>query len=179
MKSIKRILSIWSIMFVFALYISSCCTTHLTIIGEGTIRSTALDREVDIFSDSITGPFRINILTEVEVTFNDISELGFTQGLAVACNEEVVNEIDLESIEILLDKSFQYDNSDFKSETDLVLIEEIKNKIKVFEHELRIDFDEAFFSKATFEKGIYNFQFNYKTSDGFSFSNEINLNMNI
>ena len=180
MKSIKHTLSIWTIMFVFALYISSCCTEReAKIIGEGTIESIALDRQVDIFSDSITGDFRINILVETEYVFNDLTELGFTQALATSCEDDILNPIDKESIEILFDKPFQFENSTYESETDLALIEAVKNRIDVYDYEIVLVFDINFFSKATLEKDTYNLKINYKTTDGASFSNDIDLLMNI
>lgn len=179
MKSVKQVLSVWCIMFAIAMYISSCCTTDLKIIGEGTIQSTALDRAVNTSSDTITGPFKIDIFTEIEVVYNDLSELGFTQGLAVACNEDFVNTLDIESIEIILDKDFQYENSNFEAQKDLVSISEVKTQITVSEYVLKITFDAKFFSKAKFEKETYNLKVNFKTSDGVSFSNDINLVMDI
>ncbi|MGY3791419.1 hypothetical protein [Aquimarina sp. 433] len=94
-------------------------------------------------------------------------------------NTSYINELNLESLKISLDKDFIYDGNIIHANSNLIEITEIANNIDLYLTTLYVDFLNEFLEKSQFENQEYNFTFSIETTDGLQFDKEISATLNL
>ncbi len=113
------------------------------------------------------------------------NSLGFGNACyALTLRSEIDNPLLEETFSLTFDKSFVYNGDTITELTNVFDIEEIRDEIDMYENHMVfcsmgadkvIDFSNNFFEKATFDKSEYQVDFSCKTSDGLTFSKNINI----
>ncbi len=103
---------------------------------------------------------------------------------ALTLPREIDNPLLEETFSLTFDKPFIYNGDTISGLTNIFDLVEIRDEIDMYENHMAfcsmgadkvIDFSSDFFEKATFDKSEYEVYFSCETSDGLTFSKNINI----
>ena len=174
---VLRVLSQLLLLFSISFFLKSCrCTIYYQLTGHLEMTAYPL---LDNWSalDTIQQPFRIDCFFEFEdVSYWKNPDL-MSSAWAFSCEEIFVNPVDPETVHLSFARKFYIDSEVIDSGFNLMDIPDINFDASYVEY-CSIKFDSTFMKKASFEKGIYNFEFQAMTYDSLPLHHEISLFMN-
>ena len=170
MKKLKQLVLFYVLIFSSAIFIQSCCLGDHNITDSGTISiidGLLIESEVPL--DTITGPF--NVVLEPGLTlsdnFQDLSLLN--SSYAVTCDNPIENRIDLNTVELTLDKAISLDGVQIPEDTNLIGrqgVSFIDGDYSGAFLQLTVQFDQSFMDNAVFDSSQYDFTLKMSTDDG-------------
>ena len=183
----RKILKITGIYLLLIILDFSCTPPddHVLITDisfkSATIKNKKSDRA---FNDYVeTSIFRNDIVFAITENIEDIVSLNI--GLSEKCyattfDKTYDNSILEESFSLKLNKDFTYKNNTITANQNLFEIPEIRNQISIFESNQAfgdkiIEFSTAFVKEAIFDNGVYQIEFECKTSDNRIFNKMIEV----
>ena len=175
-KRISHLVILYTFLFGTAIFVQSCCNDEdtITIVGNGTMEifNSSTNGNVPVEGD-ITGAFVVFVTPETEIS--DVTEFGLmNSAYAVSCDFEFANNIQLESLVLTCDKSFELGDLTIEAGTDLlnfdgVVVPSVSNLR--LSAEVLITFTNTFTDQAVFEESVHTFTINMSTDDGLDIVN--------
>lgn len=170
----KKVLYIFLAFHMLSLM--SCCEEDYRIVGFQEIGAFQ-DRLLQEPLTTVDGPFLIFAGVERVVANLGIHNPFVNQAYATTCGENFLNTVNMESITVSANKPYQFMGNEVSANTDMIGT----NGIVVSEDfgSFYIDFMSAFVDNADFPEGTYSFTVSFTTSDGTTYSETIDLDMQI
>ncbi len=174
MNSLKNLLVFYAVLFIFALFIQSCCTSSYKIIGVGDLSIIgATTGEIDTIRNEFT--FVINPELELMSNVNNINLMA--SSYALSCDINISNSIDLSTVKIFCDKNFVFDNETVTPNTDFVNFDGIilDSTVSLDIVTVSIGVSQLFIDAALFENEAHQFTIEMETDDGVTLRDSISL----
>lgn len=178
LRRVKALLGLYGLIFLSVL-IQSCCEEDLLITSVGYMSAwKSADFESGSGSETIytiTGEFYLDVgFHQKVVAANNYTFMG--SAYATSCKENMLNEIDENSLFLAIDHSFVHNEDTIPQNTNLLDLEGSGIEWNVNDYGTVIfHFTDDFFDRSTLENGDYTFSFEGHTSDHTHLASEIEL----
>lgn len=182
----KKFLTILGLYFLLIIFGNSCGPEEIVFINDIRFEScTIKDRKEDrAFNNYVeTKIFKNDVVFAIQEQIETVASLNL--GLVEKCYattfaKKFNNSILIESFSLKLNKEFTFNNQVISANQNLFTNTEIKNQISVFKSnqafgDIIIEFNPSFMSEAIFVNGIYQIEFECKTTDNRVFNKIIEV----
>ncbi len=169
MKRLKQVVLFYVMIFSTAIFIQSCCLGDHQITDSGAIvinEGLLLGPEFPV--DTISGPF--SVVLEPGLTLSDnFQDLGIVNSAyAITCDNPIENRIDLNTVELTLDKAITLDGAQIPGGTTLIGRQGVTimdGDYSGMGFRLTVQFDQSFLDNVVFDSNRYDFTLKMSTDD--------------
>lgn len=168
------------VMYVFLVFhvlsIVACCSDDFSLVGAGEMKAYTSQESYESIT-VVDSTFALHNEMDVEMANNIMQSLFVNELYATTCGEVYLNEINESSLQLVVDKDFDFNGAVVPTGSNL--IELVGVSTNFYFSGFFIEFSDEFVQAADFAEEIYTFEVEFDTSDGKTFSNSIELQMDL
>lgn len=162
---IRKLLTLITVHFVFAIVFYGCCKEKAQIDGI----SDLMFRDIDftLAADTVRGDFSIECYFSYQLVEAFVPNMNTLN--ATSCDHQVNNPVDTNTLEIRFDKSFMVEGTEIPANSNIMANTLVRSYMLLnapdYDPFVEVEFKSPFFDVVEFEQTDYEMELKIKTSD--------------